>query len=92
MTMTLRRGWEATDGSKPKGEGVTTIPAGTYEIERIPCPLGYDCNWLVLKGTFIGASEAFWRQWRNGEIASNPEHPNFGKPIDWDEFEVVIQD
>lgn len=93
MTVTLKRPWEAIDGSKPKGQGTTKIPAGTHEVERIPCPHGYDCNWLVLKGTLIGASEGSWRQWGDdGAIVVDPSDPNYGKPIDWGEFEVVIQD
>lgn len=63
MQLVLRRNWEAIDGSKEGADAKTVIPAGTHEVERVPCPLGYPCNWLVLKGTLIGASEGSWRQW-----------------------------
>jgi len=34
---------------------------GRHEVERIPHPDGFNCNWLVPKGTKIGAAETFWR-------------------------------
>ncbi len=95
MFMTLKRTWEALDGSKAsKGEArVIIIPAGRHEIERVPNPYGHPAPWLVLKGTLIGAAEGSWRQWKNGGFTvSNPDHPDFGKPIDWDEWEVVIEE
>lgn len=61
MTLELRLDWEAKDASKPTGQDDTVIPAGTHEIERIRHPRGLDCNWLVLKGTLIGASEGHFR-------------------------------
>jgi hypothetical protein len=63
-------------------------------VERIPNPY-YDNGtfWLVLKGTMVGASEGSWRQWiHTGELVSNPDSPNFGKPIDWGNSEVVIKE
>lgn len=66
MFMTLKRQWEALDGSKERSDPMrkTSIPAGRHEIERIPCPqLNVTANWFVLKGTKIGGAEAFWRQW-----------------------------
>ena len=49
----------------PAGDGVTNpigyiLPAGTYEAERIRCPLGHPCDWIVLKGTKMGAAETYW--------------------------------
>lgn len=66
MYMTLKRKWEAFDGSKERSDPTrkTSIPAGRHEIERIPCPYpDTKANWLVLKGTKIGGSEGWWRQW-----------------------------
>ncbi len=90
MFLVLKRDWEALDGSEKDKKA--TIPAGRHEVERIPNPHGHDGFWLALKGTQIGASEGSWRQWKNGELANNPDHPNFEKPIDWGEFEVVIEE
>ena len=91
MKMILKKDWNALDGSQSEFVKIT-IPAGTHEIERIPNPHGYPGSWLVLKGTKIGASENSWRQWMNGVVADNPEHPEFGKPIDWGDWEVKIED
>jgi hypothetical protein len=91
MFMTLKRAWDTLDATS--GEAVqTTIPAGRHEIERIKCPVGHDCNWLVLKGTLIGGSEGSWRQWINGSDCYGENHPKAGQPIDWKEFEVVIEE
>ena len=68
------------------------VPAGTYEIERIRCPTGYDCNWLVIKGTMVGGAEGYMRDWTNGIILDNPSHKNHGKPSDWGDSEIVIED
>lgn len=86
MQMVLKRNWDAINAGT--GEK-TMIPKGTHEIERFFHP-EYKCYWFVLKGTLIGASEASWRQRKNGELSCNPDHPDFGKPIDWKESEVVI--
>jgi hypothetical protein len=87
--MTTKRDWEFTDGNT--GEKVVK-KAGTYEMERIPCPFGWPCKWLVIKGTLLGGSEGSWRDWENGVLVDNPEHPDYGKPIDWEEFEIVIKE
>ncbi len=92
MQMILKRDWDAIDATDPKNNTYTTIPAGTHDVERIPCPTGHDCNWLVLKGTKIGASEGSWRQWAPGQIVDDSDRPNFGKVIDWEEATVVIVD
>jgi hypothetical protein len=47
------------------GRQLTTIEAGRHEVEKIPSPHGHNCDWLVLKGTKIGASVGSWRQWSN---------------------------
>lgn len=91
MFLVLKRDWEALNATGQKLVKAI-IPAGRHEVERIPNPFGHNNSWLVLKGTLIGASEGSWREWKNGELADNPHHPNFGKPIDWKEFEVVIEE
>lgn len=91
MFATTKRIWELIDASSGKPVAYK-LPAGRHELERVPCPLGHNCNWLVLKGTKIGMSENFWKDWKNGTIADVPGHPNFGKPIDWGEFEIIIDE
>jgi hypothetical protein len=94
MQMILKREWEAIDASDRAKHVIANIPAGTHEMERIPNPFFKNNTfWLVLKGTMIGASEGSWRQWINdGSLVTNPDNPNFGKPIDWGEDEIVIRD
>jgi hypothetical protein len=92
MQVITKRTWELIDGNDQTGKGRVNVEPGTYEVERIPCPLGYDCNWLVLVGTLTGMAEGAWRQWTNGVLADMPGHPNFGKPIDWGEFEIQFID
>jgi hypothetical protein len=52
--------------------GEHRLMPGRHELERIRCPLGYDCDWLVLKGTTIGMAEAEWRRhevvYRSGDM------------------------
>lgn len=77
MNLVLKTGWDAIDGSSPNKSKVI-ITAGRHEVERIQNPFGHeDAPWLVLKGTKIGATEGFWRQWKGSE---------------WNEYEVVIED
>lgn len=92
MQMILKREWDAIDATNLPERILTKIPAGTHEIEKIPNPAGYSGNWLVLKGTLIGASEGSWRQWAPGQMNDAPDHENFGKEIDWEEFTVIIID
>lgn len=95
ILMVLKREWGALDASKTENGHPTrtSIPAGEHEMERIPNPFGYEnAPWLVLKGTQIGAAEGSWRQWENGVLADRPGHPNFGKPIDWGNWEVIIRE
>lgn len=75
MKLTVKRNWEAYDGSNSKNRLIISI--GTHEVERIKNPLGYSGNWIVLKGTLIGASEESWRQWEGDK---------------WDNFEVILED
>lgn len=50
-----------------KGQSVT-LPIGTYECERIPCPTEHmNCYWLVQTGTHLGLSESAWRLWEEKE-------------------------
>lgn len=84
ITVTTKIDWElvdATDGTSTKHK---TIPAGTYELERIPNPLGLKIPWLVLKGTKIGKGEKAWKGWINGALNDD------GNPIDWKEYEIVL--
>ena len=94
MLLILKREWEAIDASQgDKRSAYTTIPPGEHEVERIPNPRGYAGNWLVLKGTLIGASEASWRQWSPGQIPNVPANdPRHNKIIEWGEYEVVIKE
>lgn len=64
MKMTTFRTWPIVDALNGKDEDYL-LPAGTYEIEEIKCPLGHDCNWYVLKGTLIGASVESLTQWKD---------------------------
>lgn len=65
MFMTLHRDWEALDASDPNNLQKTIIPEGRHEVELIPYPgvKKFQCNWIVLKNSKIGASEKSWRQW-----------------------------
>lgn len=89
MRLLLKRDWEAINGETGN---LTIIPAGEHLVERIPNPCGFDAPWLVLTGTKIGATENSWRQWKNGMLSTNQDHPNFGRPIKWGEYEIVILD
>jgi len=92
MQLVLKTEWDALDATDPKNVVHKKIPAGTHEVERIPNPChNNNTFWLVLVGTKVGASEGSWRQWiHDGSVVENPDSPNFGKPIDWKEHEVVI--
>jgi hypothetical protein len=37
-------------------------------------------------------SEGARKDWKNGDLADNPNSPNFGKPIDRGKCEIVIQE
>lgn len=50
-------------------EANVTIQPGKYEVELIKCPTGFDCNWFVLKGTKIGASERSLLDYPNGVVS-----------------------
>ena len=92
MFMTLKRDHGALDAAGGRNKRVTIL-MGRYEIERIPNPLFNNGTfWLVLKGTLVGATEGSWRQWEKGQVVDKEGHPDFGKPIDWGDFEVVIEE
>lgn len=69
IEVTTFREWELKDGSDPKAHSAklptVLLPIGTHQLERIRCPTGHDCNWLVLPGTKIGMSEGYWKDWIN---------------------------
>lgn len=73
MKATTKRKWRLTDGATDKH---VIIDPGQYELERIRCPLGYDYDWLILKGTLIGAAEVWWRQFSDMR----------------DEFQIIVED
>lgn len=89
---TLKRDWEVHDASNPPKAPTKILAPGTYELERIPNPLGYQGNWLVLVGTKTGMAENAWRQWINGTIMNDPRHSDFGKPIDWGDAAIVLEE
>ena len=63
MKMTLRRKWTLCNIiNKPEIIAIS-IPSGTYEIEEIPNPFGFEGNWLIIKGTQIGAPEMAIVKW-----------------------------
>lgn len=43
------------------------VPVGVYEVERVPSPVGTNCDWLVFKGTQIGGAVGFYTQWSEVE-------------------------
>jgi RimJ/RimL family protein N-acetyltransferase len=75
MKLIVKRNWNGCDGADLNNRPIISI--GIHEVERIPNPYGYSGYWIVLKGTLIGASEGFWRQWEGKE---------------WDDFEVILKD
>lgn len=90
MHMVLKREWTAT--SADDGRAVKIGP-GRFEIERIPNPFGHkDADWLVLKGTKTGATKNYWLSWGPNQTLNNPGNINHGKVIDWEDFEVVIEE
>lgn len=64
MKITTFRTWKIVNAENETREDYF-LPAGTYEVEEIKCPLGYNCNWYVLKDTLIGASVASFTQWKD---------------------------
>lgn len=81
--MTLKREWtgiklpENGGQPMPPSECKVKIPAGTYEMERIPNPFGNPHPWLVIKGTRTGCSEQFLRDWHS--------------PL-WDDHQIVLEE
>ena len=91
MIAILKKTWELIDGAS-NGRAKVQAGPGEVELERIPNPYGHQADWLVLKGTRIGMAEGAWRQWQNGNIVDNPDHPDHGKPTDWGEWEIIIKE
>lgn len=92
MFATTKTQRKLCDGSKP-GTAYFNLQPGRHELERVPNPkIKNGALWLVLKGTKIGMAEKAWRQWTNGVIIDDLSHPNFGKPADWGDFEIIIED
>ncbi len=89
---TTRRVWEMLDHSKPRDNNNAYLQPGTYELERIPNPYGFAGSWLVVKGTTIGMAEGAWKGWINGVRVNREGHPNFGKCINWGDFEIVLEE
>jgi hypothetical protein len=76
MVLVLKCDWEANDGTAKGKKAI--VHAGRHEVERVPNPFGHkEAPWLVLKGTLIGATEAFWRDW--------------GSP-DWGDNQIIVED
>jgi hypothetical protein len=88
---TLKSDWEMLDASVSPPKKIT-IQAGLYVLERIDNPCGHRGTWLVLMETKIGMAEGAWKQWINGIKADEPGHPACGQPIDWGEFEIVLEE
>jgi hypothetical protein len=55
------------------------LSAGTYPVDRVPCPLGHDCFWYVVAGTLTGASEEYFRMFETTD-ASRKEGVFFDFP------------
>ncbi len=91
ILVTLKREWEMLDFSSDPPKKVV-VPAGEHELERIDNPYHPGVKCLVLKGTRTGMAENAWRQWINGVISNVPGHPNHGKPIDWKDFEIILEE
>ena len=58
IRMTTRREWGLVGPDGERGK----LPPGTHEMKRVRIHR-FDCHWLVLPGTLLGASEGFWRDW-----------------------------
>jgi hypothetical protein len=68
------------------------VELGVNELERIPNPVGKIEPWLIIKDTTIGMPENRWRLWINGHVFNREDPENCGKPTDWGEFEIVLEE
>lgn len=68
MQITTYSEFKLLDYSNTGKKEIYILSAGTYEVERIPCPSGHDCFWYVLSGTKIGASENSLRMWEDSSF------------------------
>lgn len=97
--VTTFRPWELQEVTDPryKKKAAFELPPGRYELLRLTNPLGYPGYWLVLataraEDRVVGMAEGAWRQWTNGLLTDDPTHPNFGKPIDWKDWEIRFEE
>lgn len=67
MKAILLRTWEMMDYTDDPKKKVK-VPAGEYQVERIPNPYGHKNYWLILKGTTTGMSEGSWRGFSGSDI------------------------
>lgn len=86
MFIILKRDWHVQDASSPAGTGL--IPAGKHEVERIVIPARGNVPWLVLRGTRIGAAEAYWLDQKDVEIIDELDHAT--DRVCKDEAEVTV--
>lgn len=70
MFLTLQIPWSCIDAT----HAIPTehvVAAGKYAVERIANPFGFTNHpWIVLRGTKIGAPEAFWLAWRHSSFGA----------------------
>jgi hypothetical protein len=73
------------------------VPAGRYELERIPNPFGHKAPWLVRKeqnqwGNVIGMAETFWlcHSTQVELLETDVSSPNFGKRVDHGKYGIRI--
>jgi hypothetical protein len=62
IKVTLKGMIEMVDFTQAENSQKVPIQPGTYELERIRNPYGYDGSCLTLKGTKIGMAEDAWTQ------------------------------
>jgi hypothetical protein len=81
MQIILKRAWTILNTSRILQNSIASIPAGTYEVNRISDPYlpARRGPWLVIKDTGIGMPEHWWRLWQN-----TPGQ-------DWHEYEIIIR-
>lgn len=63
MFVTLFTTWNFWDLDQPEGPTIPKIEVapGRYEVERVPNPWDEQGEWIIIKGTRIGAREDFLR-------------------------------
>ena len=71
MTLILSRAFDVLECSELRllRQPNITVLAGRHEVERIPNPYPRgETDFIVLKGTKIGAAEQFWRFYQEGGL------------------------